>query len=154
MNQIIRTLLLALFITGIGITTASAQLKHAPGYKISNVSMVPFDESTGKFEEPLGESNSRYFFNDLATSLLVTFDIAGEKGSFEPGRMINVTVKEGKKIKLTRNTQVGLMNDEGHYYVPVFIYGSVCQNLTITARLSGQKTLSSVKRTVQFVCGE
>lgn len=155
MTFIFRNLTIAIFALTLCVSATFAQNRtKATDYKISGMTLTPFDEASGKFEEPLSESGGRSFFNDLSTSLFVSVNIAGQTGTFEPGRMVTVTVMEGKKLRMTRRVQVGLIGDGGFYHVPVFIYGSVCEKLTITARLSGQKTLSSSKRSVTFVCGE
>jgi hypothetical protein len=156
MKNIIRTLTLALIVLGLGAVVSFAQPpKKAPAYKIAAITITPYDEASGKFEDPIGTGESaRSLFNDLSLSLFVTVDVAGEAGSFETGRMINITVKEGKKIKTTRHLQVGLIGGDGHYYVPVWLYPAMCSDVTITASLTGQKTASSMKRTVIANCGE
>ena len=144
-----------LIVTTIGLVGANAQKpKKAPDYKIAKVKIVPFNEQTGQFEEELDENGSKSFFNDLSTSLFVTVEVGGEAGSFEAGRKATITVMEGKKLKLTRTDQVGLIGDGGKYYMPVWLYGSMCSQIKITVKLTGQKTLPVKTRSVAFNCGE
>jgi hypothetical protein len=140
----------------VGITTVNAQKGEpkAPDYKITNIKLVPFEETTGKFEDEITEANPRSFFNDLSTSLFVTFEVSGKAGSFEAGRNIVISVTEGKKVKFSKTEQVGLIGSEGKYFVPVFLYSSMCSDVTITAKLTGQPTASSITRKVAFLCGE
>ena len=138
-----------------GIVTIDAQVsKKAPDYKIANIKIVPFNEETGKFEDELTANSDRSFFNDLSTSLFVTFEISGAAGSFEAGRKIVITVTEGKRPKFSKTEQVGLIGEGGRYFVPVWLYSSMCSDVTITAKLSGQKTVSTKTRKVAFLCGE
>lgn len=139
-----------------GITTVNAQRGEpkAPAYKITNIKIVPFNEASGKFEDEITKGSDRSFFNDLSISLFVTFEVSGQAGSFESGRRIVINVKEGKKVKFTKTEQVGLIGSEGKYFVPVFLYSSMCDDVTITARLTGQKTTSTMTRKVPFLCGE
>lgn len=139
-----------------GTATALAQKgeKKAPAYKITNIKILPFNEQSGNFEDEFTENDARAFFNELSTSLFVTFKISGEAGSFESGRSIVINVMEGKKLKFTKTEQVGLIGTDGAYYVPVFLYSSMCSTIKITAKLTGQKTLSTMTRTVGFRCGE
>jgi len=70
------------------------------------------------------------------------------------GRKIIITVTEGKRVKFSKTEQVGLIGEGGKYYVPVFLYSSMCSDVQITAKLSGQKTPSTMTRKVPFLCGE
>lgn len=151
-----RALWLVAALLGVGVVTAAAQNppKKAPAYKITNIKMVPFNEASGKFEDEISDADPRAFFNDLSISLFVTFEISGEAGSFEDGRKIFISVTEGKKSKYTKTEQIGLIGSEGRYYVPAFLYGSMCDTIKITAKITGQKTASSMSRRVPFMCGE
>ena len=155
MRSTITTIAIALLITGIGITSALAQgQKKAPDYSIAAIKIVPFNEQTGLFETEYTTKSDRQFFNDLSISLFVTVEIAGEVGSFEVGRKVQITVMEGKKAKLTKTEQVGLIGEGGKYHIPIWVYSSMCDKVTITAKLIGQKTASSKMRYLPFLCGE
>lgn len=131
---------------------ASAQ-KKAPDYKITAIHVTPFNGVTGEFDTKLGPDNERSFFNDLSTSLLVSVEVAGETGSFEAGRMVEVTVMEGKKLKKKKTEQIGVLH-EGKFFTPVWLDSSMCSEITITARLIGQKTVSKKTMKIPFMCGE
>lgn len=138
-----------------GTIIAAAQApKAAQPYKLSAINITPFDEASGKFQEVLSPDGGRSFFNDLSISLFVTVEISGEAGSFETGRKVAITVTEGKKPKFSKTEQVGLIGDGGKYYIPVWLYSSMCDEVTITAKLIGQKKISSITRKVLFECGE
>lgn len=130
----------------------SAQ-KKAPDYKITAIHVTPFNGATGEFDAKLGPDNERSFFNDLSTSLLVSVEVAGETGSFEAGRLVEVTVMEGKKLKKKRTEQIGVLH-EGKFFTPVWLDSSMCSEITITARLIGQKTVSRKTMKIPFMCGE
>ncbi|MEP6944662.1 MAG: hypothetical protein ABJA02_02010 [Acidobacteriota bacterium] len=149
-------LVLITVILGIGPAVAFAQKgeKKAAPYKITNIKIVPFNEQTGAFEDEITDKSERAFYNELSTSLFVTFQVSGEAGSFEAGRNIVITVTEGKKIKYSKTEQVGLIGSDGSYYIPAYLYGSMCSDVKITAKLTGQKTVSTMTRRVPFLCGE
>lgn len=146
----------------IGITPLFAQKPKpkaaepkAPDYMIADLKVMAYSSSTGKLEDAIpddGEAMS--FFNDLDTSLFVWVFVKGEKGSFEAGRMANIVVTAGKKVILTRNVQIGIPNEDGLYIVPAFVYGPLCSEVKITAKLTGQKSGSSKTVKVPFLCGE
>jgi hypothetical protein len=151
MKKIINCTALAVLVL-IGCTAASAQ-KKAPDYKITAIHITPFDSNTGKFEDEITANSDRSFFNDLAISLLVVVEVAGQTGSFEAGRQAEITVMEGKKIKKKKVEQIGIPSD-GKFFVPVWLDSPMCSEVTVTARMIGQKTVSRTVRKVPFQCGE
>lgn len=158
MKIFIRTLTVSLLLTTIAATSAVFAQKppKAPDYSIAMIKVNAFDEAAGELSDANPDGGEvKSFFNDLSTSLFVWVAIQGEAGSFEPGRMVSVTVWEGKRIKMTRNNvQIGLIGDKGVYIVPVYVYGSLCDEVKITAKITGQKTKSSKTVKIPFLCGE
>jgi hypothetical protein len=151
MKKIVNCATLAILIL-IGCSAASAQ-KKTPDYKITAVHITAFDSNTGKFEDEITATSDRSFFNDLAISLLVVVEVAGESGSFVAGRQAEITVMEGKKIKKKKVEQIGIPQD-GKFFVPVWLDSPMCSEVTVTARMIGQKTLSRTVKKVLFECGE
>jgi hypothetical protein len=155
MTKLNITIAFAFLLIAVGAASTFAQApKSAPAYKLSAINITPFDEASGKFQDVVTTTDSRSFFNDLSISLFVTIEISGQAGSFETGRKVQVTVMEGKKVKFTKTEQVGLIGEGGKYYMPVWLYSSMCDEVKITAKLIGQKTVSTMTRKVLFECGE
>ena len=162
MRSILHFAAIAVVVSSIGLTAAFAQkakpkapVSNTPDYIIADLKVMAYSSSTGKLEDaipPKGESMS--FFNDLDTSLFVWVFVQGEKGTFEAGRMANVVVTANKKVIASRNVQIGIPNEDGFYIVPVFVYGPLCSEVKITAKLTGQKTASLKTAAVPFMCGE
>lgn len=152
MKKLINCAALAAVLILIGCSAASAQ-KKTPDYKIAAIHITPFDSSTGKFEDEITANSDRSFFNDLAISLLVVVEVAGESGSFVAGRQAQIIVMEGKKIKKKKVEQIGIPRD-GKFFVPVWLDSPMCSEVTVTARMIGQKTISRTVRKVPFQCGE
>lgn len=150
------------FVLSLGLTTLFAQktkpktpVSKTPDYSIADVKVMAYSSSTGKLEDAIpDEGEPKSFFNDLDTSLFVWVFVQGEKGTFEAGRKANVVVTEGKKIVATRNVQIGIPNEDGFYVVPVFVYGPLCSEVKITAKIIGQKGASLKSVSVPFQCGE
>ena len=135
-----------------GAVAANAQT--APAYKISSIKIVPFDSQTGKFQDEIKLKDERSFFNDLAISLFVVVEISGEAGSFADERKIQVTVSEGKRLKMKKVDQIGLIGEGGKYYFPVWLDPAMCSDVTVKAEIIGQKTASTMTRKIPFLCGE
>ena len=139
--------LLLLGFAGVSAQTASA-------YKITNIRVVPYEQSSGTFEaEPAPNADPGYL-NELSKSLFVAVEISGKAGSFAADRKVSITVTEGKRPKASRTEAVGLIGDAGKYYIPILLTSPMCGPVVITARLTGQKTVSVKTRKLQFDCGE
>jgi hypothetical protein len=153
MKNIIRTLAVVGVIIGVGITAIFAQkAKPLAPYTITDIKVVPFDEVLGQWREPV--TPDQWFGNDLSVSLLATIELKGPAGEFAENRRVQINVTEGKKVKLTRLAYPGVMSETGKFYVPVFIYGPLCDIVKITATVTGQTKKSSRSRNVNFHCGE
>lgn len=162
MRSLLRFAAIAAVVFSIGLTAAFAQkvkpkapVSKTPDYSIFAVKVNAFDSVQGELSDanPDGEP-VKSFFNDLDTSLFIWVFIQGEAGTFEAGRMANVVVTEGKKVVASRNAQIGIPNEKGFYIVPVFVYGPLCSEVKITAKLTGQKSASLKSVSVPFQCGE
>lgn len=143
------------FLTTLLLTFASvgfAQKKPVAPYTISAIKVVPFDEITGQFREPV--TPDQWFGNDLSMSLLATIELSGPAGEFVANRKVSIKVTEGKKVLINRIGYPGVFSESGKYYVPVWIYGSLCDIVKISATMTGQTKKSSMTRKVNFHCGE
>lgn len=128
--------------------------KTPADYKISAIKIVPFEQMTGEFEDELTENSDTSYFNDLGKALFVTVEISGKAGDYEGKRSLEITVLEGKKVKLKKVLMSGILNENGKFYFPVFLEAAMCDGITITAKIIGQKTPSTKVRKVPFLCGE
>jgi hypothetical protein len=127
----------------------------APAYKLTKISLVPFERKSGALESEIRETDDRVFFNEISKNYLVTVEISGAVGSFEVGRKVEVIVTEGKKVKARKLEQIDLIGEDGKVYMPLWIDAPLCDAVTITARIVGQKTPSTLKKQFKvFECGE
>jgi hypothetical protein len=49
---------------------------------------------------------------------------------------------------------VGIYNERGKYYIPIWIYSAICQDTVIQARLLAQRDPSIIRKTITAHCGE
>jgi hypothetical protein len=113
----------------------------APPYRFTTIRVVSYDQETNTFSEPL--ANNSNFLNALNLSFFVVVEVSGKAGSYSPERRVGVTVTAGNRQVIKRVTDVGILNEQtGKYYVPIWIYGSFCENVLIKARLLGQRQAS------------
>lgn len=150
MKKIFPFLILLLFVFAVNINAQKA----AADYKITNIKVVPFEQSSGEFEDEITGTDERSFFNDLGKGLFVTVEITGKAGDYEGKRSLDVTVLEGKKVKLKKVMMSGILNDSGKYYFGFYIEPALCDEITITAKITGQRTPSTKTKKIPFMCGE
>jgi hypothetical protein len=143
-----------LFVCGGFVSVNAQKPPTAAPYKITAVKMVPFDQASGKFQNEITPNDERSFFNELSLGLFITVEVTGEAGSFEAGRMVEVVVLEGKRQKAKKTEQIGLIGEGGKFYIPVWLDSALCDEVKITARIVGQKTVSTMTRKASFMCGE
>jgi hypothetical protein len=131
-----------------------ATAQQTPAYKISNVKIVPFEQTTGKFENEFTTNDERSFFNDLSKGLFVIVEISGKPESYDAKRQLEVTVLEGTKVKLKKVYMSGILNEQGKFYFPLWLDAPMCSEVKITARILGQKPIAATTRKIAFQCGE
>jgi hypothetical protein len=120
--------------------------------KITGIKILPYNRMSDTFSDDISNSKEESL-NELDLSFLVKIEVSGKAGDYA-GHNVEVTVREGSKLILSRVTMLGIFNDQGKYYVPVWIYGPLCSPTAIQATVQGQKPISTIKRTLKFQCGE
>lgn len=148
-NKILVLALIAMFSI-----CAAANAQTAPSYKISKIKIVPYDQTLGEFQPEITPKDERTFFNEISTALFIVAEVSGAAGSYEAKRNIEVTVLEGKKLRTKKLMPMGIINQDGKFYAPVFVEAAFCSEVTVTARIVGQKTVSTLTRKAAFQCGE
>ena len=120
--------------------------------QLSSIKVIPYDRMHDTFSDEITDLESDHL-NQIDNSYLVKIEVTGKAGDFS-SRQVVVTVREGNKLLLTRNTLVGIFNTDGKYFVPVWIYGPLCSPTTIEARLTGPGKPSTLRKKINFFCGE
>jgi hypothetical protein len=146
------TLLVLLIICAAGAYGQGRKAAASSPSKITGMKVIPYNRNDDSFSEDIANSKEERL-NELDLSFLVKVEVSGKAGDYA-GRNVEVTVREGSKLILSRVTMLGIFNEQGKYYVPVWIYGPLCQPTTIQATVQGQRPASTIKRTLKFQCGE
>lgn len=132
-----------------------AQAQTAPPYSINAIKVNPFNHENNSFTGDLEADNKGNFFNALDTSLFISVEVTGQKGSYEGNRKVEITAYSGKKLISKVIGRLGVLDGTtGKYYCVMWLQGPQCQDLTIQARMLGQAKASSKQRTLSFICGE
>jgi hypothetical protein len=124
----------------------------SPSARLSEMKILPYNGGSDTFGENMAEGDHS-LFNDLDTSLLVKVEVSGKAGEYSD-RNVEITVRQGNKVLLSRNAMVGIYNESGKYYVTAWINNPICQDITIQARLLGQRQPSVINKKITANCGE
>ena len=132
---------------------AQIRLREPPPYQLTEIKVVPFSQTTNSFRAAIKKDFSGW--NSLNISLLVTVEVSGNGGTYASHRNVEIVAYEGRHVITRRVGSIGVLDEStGKYYVPLWLYGPFCQPVTIKARLTGQRQTSTLKRIVDFACGE
>ena len=130
---------------------ASAQA--TPPSKITGMKIMTYNQHLDTFSKDIVEEKDNEFWNALGLSVFVSVEVTGRPNSYVSGRKMEITVFEGRKVILKRVEGIAYINT-GKFYVPAWLYASFCQRVTIKARITGQKQVSTISKTLNFACGE
>ncbi|HEX8692911.1 MAG TPA: hypothetical protein VF746_10855 [Longimicrobium sp.] len=155
-------LALALVLALVGAVYAR-QEPSAPPYRISALRAQLFYSDRGTFSRNIIGDSTIALWNTVigegtaggpSNSTLVVVEVAGEAGSYEPGRRVELTATAGTKTPLRRVQELGVMSVRGRAYVGYWLYGTGCEEIRLSARLLGQPQASTRRATIPFECGE
>ena len=153
-KKLIHGLACAISILVVGLNILAQAKISTPSYKIARLKIQTFNPVFDIFSEDISDKKDNEFWNAINLSLFVTVEVSGKAGSYVSERRVEVTAYEGRKLILRRVTNLGVINNSGMYYVPVWLYGGFCQSVTIKARFLGQRQASVIKKSIFFHCGE
>jgi hypothetical protein len=120
--------------------------------RLSEMKILPYNGASDTFGENMAVGEHS-LFNDLDISLLVKVEVSGKAGEYSD-RNVEITVRQGNKVLMSRTAMVGIYNESGRYYVTAWIPNPLCQDTTIQARLLGQRQPSIITKKVTANCGE
>jgi hypothetical protein len=123
-----------------------------PAAEISGMKIIPYNRSSDTFGEDIFQSGEGGF-NELDLSFLVKVEVSGPKGEYS-SRMLTITAREGKKLVLNVTQMVGIYGENGKSMVAAWVYGPLCSSTVVQATLSGTSRRKTIKKTLQFQCGE
>lgn len=153
-KKFIQRLVCVILITVAGLNVLAQAKIPTLSYKIARLKIQTFNQVLDAFSDDISDKKENEFWNALDTSLFVTVEVSGEVGSYVSGRRVEVTAYEGRKLILRRVANLGVINNDGKYYVPIWLYGGFCQPVTIRARFLGQQQALVIKKRLFFNCGE
>src|SRR5262249_18864056 len=88
------------------------------------------------------------------TAMLVVVEISGKEGAFAPQRKLVFLARDPRRVLLKRSADVGIISENGRYYLAFWLYDIGCYPVTLTAHLLGQPSSSAVRNSVDFTCGD
>jgi hypothetical protein len=162
-NVAARSLVWTALVCFVSIPEAKAQERQTPPppFKLNAVKAMLFFEQTGEFSPDVSNEpasalrNRRAGAGGRATATLVVLEVSGQAGAYAPQRRLSFTATDSRKTILLRKTaELGIFSDEGKFYVAFWLYDTGCYPVTLYARLIGQHPTSTIKKTLNFSCGD
>lgn len=132
-----------------------------PLYNIEDIDAYLFYEDKGIFSVDLVDTPNLTLWNvpigegsaeGPANSMLVVITVSGPPDA-ETRPNIVLDIREGEQTRLHKVQPVGLMSQEGRYYMPAFIENIGCQFISIGAAVEGEPA-SATSTLIPFRCGE
>ena len=99
---------------------------------------------------PIGEGQS----GGASSAVLVSVQVSGAAGTYEPERKVELTVTAGRETVLRRALPVAVLDTAGRTFVGFWLYETGCRELRLSARLLGQPSARARTATIPFACGE
>jgi hypothetical protein len=90
-----------------------AEAQKAPPYSISAIKITTFDHDNNTFGGELAADDKGNFLNALDTSLFISVEVSGQKGSYEGDRKVEITAYSGKKLKSKVLGTLGVLSEAG-----------------------------------------
>jgi hypothetical protein len=134
-----------------------------PAFRITAIQAKLFFDHRGTFSEDVLSGENKFLWNvaisggsmgSLSTSTLVLVEVSGKPGDYGPGRKIEFIARGPRSLLLRKITEVGILGDEGKFYAGFWLYDTGCDPIRLSARIVGQSPALTMKKTIDFHCGE
>ena len=135
----------------------------APEYRITAVRARLLNANTGVLTRDVLAEPRPALWNTIigegeaggpASSVLVTVEIAGEAGSWEDGRRVELVARTDEREILRHAAELHVMSVQGRTYAGFWLDGVGCEPVRLQARLTGQQRPSTRTAEIPFECGE
>jgi hypothetical protein len=120
---------------------------------------LPFYEHTGTFSqdilaEPKVVIRNRRAAQGRSTATLVVIELTGEPETFDPQRNLVFAATDSHTLQFKKTSTVGILREEGKFFMGFWLYDTDCYPVTLTARLTGQPRPAFIQQVIIFSCGD
>ncbi len=172
MNISARSMWALLLVVGSGamaLQRAEPQAHHAPPYRITALQAKLFYEHSATFSEDIF-ANPQFSLSNVvigegsakepSSSTLILVVIGGRAGAYEPARKVEITAtrksvrKNHQEPVVRRVVETSILSKEGRQFIPLWLYDTGGEPITIEAHLVGQASSSPIRKVIDFQMGE
>lgn len=145
------------------ISTARALSRPEAAYRIAGLRAMLFNANDGSFSRDVLADPRPALWNVVigegdaegpSSSALVVVEVAGEPGSYEDARQVELTARTEEGVLLRRASSLSVLNARGRTFVGFWLDDVGCQPVRLQARLLGQPQPSTRTDEIDFQCGE
>jgi hypothetical protein len=136
----------------------SPRIAQSKNWGITGIKVKKYDQATGHLAEVSFEETLSTSANAPFGPILIIIEVTGELEAGN-GKSIALTATEGRRT-IFRGTfgpgpYQGASADGKKFYAPFWISSNaLCDPIKITAHVVGQRQVSTMTKTVKFLCGE
>ncbi|HEX7766174.1 MAG TPA: hypothetical protein VF443_05635 [Nitrospira sp.] len=135
-----------------------AQRPVAP-FSITALKAMLFFGQTGTFSADLLGPSAPKLQNvatgeGQSTATLVLVEITGQPDSYAPSRKITLTATAQGRVLISRTVALGRPGNDRKFYAGFWIYDTGCVPVVLDARLIGQSPNATLRKTLNFKCGD
>ncbi len=162
-------MILSLLAFRVGLPNAQAR-QHSSAYKISAIQARLFYENKGTFSGDVLADKDFALWNVIigggsaegaSNATFVLVEVSGASGAYQPRRKVEFVAavkrargRSAKDVLVRRTLTTGILNAKGKWYAAFWLYGTGCEPIHLSARITGQTSPASLQRTLDFRCGE
>jgi hypothetical protein len=81
-------------------------------------------------------------------------EFTGEPETFDPQGKLVFAATDLHSLKFKKTSTVGILSEEGKFFIGFWLYNTGCYPVTLTARLTGQPSPVFIKQVINFSCGD
>ncbi len=161
-----RALVLGVFVAASGSAALAqpAAQRPPPSFAIERVQAFLYFHGTGTFGDKDLTAGGVALWNTIigegdagapSTAMLVKVDVVGPSFANQDGKVV-VVAKAGRKVLAKATFALGdYFEEHGHAItLPLLVTGVGCDEVTLSATLSGKGKRGAATATVPFACGE
>jgi len=90
--------------------------------------------------------------SDSSDGTLVVVELQGQRGSYVPGRQVELMARDDRQLLLNRRLEFAVFGYDGRYFAAFWLHGTRCATVRLRAQLLGQTDASAMEAQFPFRC--
>ncbi len=147
-------------LAGVGLASLLAlhpvygQRPPTPPYRLAAIRAYRYHNTNGTFSDTIVQrgSGAATAASDSSDGTLVVLELQGQRGSYVPGRQVELMARDDRQLLLNRRLEFAVFGDDGRYFAAFWLHGTRCSTVRLRAQLLGQTDASAMEAQFPFPC--